>query len=450
MYLNDTRKSLKPRTPPPFHIRHEARRHNRLLQLVFVLFFLTWLSLILFGYNQLYISTLQPENNQAHGVSFNGLDDAPLKNEITLQDILDSSSNDSTDSSVVHIMHTRFMQQQPLLIDLGLARLKLFQSFFLRSLEIQTSENFLLIIRTDPDLDDRLKQPLLDILQKFSKRYLLVASNENPNFQFRDLHDLDSKTVWAGDLSSATRYIKSKGEDNRYVLESRLDADDGLHKAFVESIQAEAVKTIGTSSSSWRLWCSSAHLEWQYESAWGSSKDGGSLVLLKYTGCVTAGLTVGYLEDIDSSIQIPTSKHNKLHLTLPSCGRHGEQPQDNCLSYLILKPGSLRARTATSAGMLNVILKNKNESLVSADTETEKYAVGAAKQKGYQDRLWTVALSSFGFLNDEARDLCRYFKEHLRAIAIDNLKGQCTGGHSCKNTTRLALQAIIDDPGMRG
>jgi hypothetical protein len=442
MYLNDSRKSLKPRTSPQSHIRHEARRQNRLLLFVFILFFLTWVSLILFSYNQLSISKLQPESNQTHGVAFKG-----LKNEVVVQGIQDSTSNDTPDSGVVHIIHTRFMQQQPLLIDLGLARLKLFHAFFLGSLEIQTSENFILIIRTDPDLDDRLKKPLLDVLQKFSKRYLVVASNENPNSQFRDLHDLDSKTIWAGDLSSATRYLKSKREENRLVLESRLDADDGLHKAFVESIQAEATKSaIGNSSSSWKLWCSSTHMEWQY----GSSHDGGSLVFLKFIGCVTAGLTVGYFEAIDSSIQLPTSKHNKLHLTLPSCGKHGEQPQDNCLSYLNLKPGCLRARTPTSAGMLNVILKNKNESLASANTETEKYAVGAAKQKGYQDRLWMVALSSFGLPYEEARDLCRYFNEHLRAIAIDNLKGQCTGGHSCKNATRLALQAIIDDPGMRG
>lgn len=65
----------------------------------------------------------------------------------------------------------------------------------------------MLIIRTDLDLDDRLKQPLLEVLQKFSKCYLLVASNENAASQFRDLHDLDSKAIWAGDLPSATRYL---------------------------------------------------------------------------------------------------------------------------------------------------------------------------------------------------------------------------------------------------
>lgn len=324
MYLNGTRESLKP--------RRIARRQNRLLLLVCVLFFLTWLSMIIFSY----ISKLQPESNQAHGVGFNGLDDAPLINEVAVQDIQDSSP----DSSVVHIIHTKFMQQQPLLIDLGLARLKLFQAFFLSSLEIQTSENFLLIIRTDPDLDDRLKQSLLDILQKFSKRYLLVASNENPSSQFLDLHDLDSKTIWAGDLSSATRCLKSKRGENRHVLETRLDADDGLHKAFVESIQAKAANHIGTSTSSWRLWCSSTHMEWQCQSAWEEeSKDGGSLVFKVPFRCVSAGLTVGYLADIASSIHLPTSNHYnhyKLHLTIPLCGKQGEQPRSNCLSFLSL------------------------------------------------------------------------------------------------------------------
>jgi hypothetical protein len=62
-----------------------------------------------------------------------------------------------------------------------------------------------------------------------------------------------------------------------------------------------------------------------------------------------------------------------------------------------------------------------------------------------------MSLLSFGLPNEETRDLCRYLKEHLRAISIDYLKGQCiTGGHLCKNSTRLSLQAMLDDPGMRG
>lgn len=92
------------------------------------------------------------------------------------------------------------MQQQPKLIALGLARLQLFENFFLRSLEEQISTNFLCVIRTDPDLDDLVRQPLLAILEKSNlPQYLLIASNDNPHSHYLDItQDLSANQVWSG------------------------------------------------------------------------------------------------------------------------------------------------------------------------------------------------------------------------------------------------------------
>jgi hypothetical protein len=37
----------------------------------------------------------------------------------------------------------------------------------------------------------------------------------------------------------------------------------------------------------------------------------------------------------------------------------------------------------------------------------------------------------------------RYMQQHVAAIAADNLRGQCTHGHSCKNSTREALEELL-------
>jgi hypothetical protein len=344
------------------------------------------------------------------------------------------------------------MQRQPHLIDLALARLKLFEAFFLRSLEEQTSSNFLCLIRTDPNLDDRIRQLLIQVLENSNlapSYYLLIASNENPRSQYQSLlEDVKPVQVWSGSWVDAQEYIGRSADaveddDEHYrILESRLDADDGLSRFFVETIQQEASDFFDFEPPTWRIWCAGRHVEWQFHTPWESStaiSDCGSIVTLQFVGCITAGLTTGYSSRGRNTF--PNTKHESLHVSVPDCGTSGSSTmQSNCLSFLQLTPTALRARTPTSAGMLNVLWHQKNHT----SRMTKNYLAGASKQHIFQERLWLVVDQVFGFSQETAREVRQYLQHHMRAIAHDNLQGQCTEGHSCKNTSQELLQTIVE------
>jgi len=92
---------------------------------------------------------------------------------------------DSWDHPLVHIVNTRFMQEQGHLKALGRARLYLFQTFCLPSMVQQSTQQFLWIIKTDPQLDPTLLRELIATVEPYPNIYL-VASNKN--FMIRDTH----------------------------------------------------------------------------------------------------------------------------------------------------------------------------------------------------------------------------------------------------------------------
>jgi hypothetical protein len=274
-------------------------------------------------------------------------------------------------------------------------------------------------------------------------RYLLIASNDNPPSQYHDLTTTshanypNDQMIWSGNWKDAQEYLQ--GNNSGRILETRLDADDGLHALFVETIQQDALSSFDFAKSTWRIWCAGRHVEWQYQTAWNEDNQygSGSLVTLHFLGCITAGLTTGYSRTSDKkTLTYPTTKHQSLYGSVPHC--HHDHHQSNCLSFLHLTPLALRARTPTSAGMLNILWGGNYTSKMN-----KKYAQGASKQHSFQDQLWLVAEKLFGFSRETARDLHKYLEENMLAIATDNLKGQCTEGHSCKNSSQELLQAIV-------
>jgi hypothetical protein len=333
------------------------------------------------------------------------------------------------------------MQNQPHLLDLGLARIELLKAFTIASLEQQTSQNYLWVIRTDPNLDVSLRRSLIEAL-KDHDHHLLIASNENLNIQVHHLTTVDPNSVWSGDLSYATSYLLQKPRENigaRMVLESRLDADDGLHLKFVETIQTHAKALLSSREDhSWRIWCASRHVEWQYHEAWKTEVKSplvGGLFSLRDVGCISAGLTIGYIEGLKVH-DLPPMRHDQMRNLVPSCDK---KRKTRCLDFVNLLPTALRARTPTSAGMLNIMLKEKG----TADRQYEK---GALHQKHVQEKLWKLIGQKFGFLPETAARLHDYLKANMQSIAADNLEGQCTDGHSCKNSSKILLQTIIDRP----
>mmetsp|Transcript_3513 Transcript_3513/g.5355 ORF Transcript_3513/g.5355 Transcript_3513/m.5355 type:complete len:431 (+) Transcript_3513:139-1431(+) len=334
---------------------------------------------------------------------------------------------------IVHVIQTRFMQSQSNLIVLGEARKKLFETITLPSIVAQTSKRFLWIIRTDPNLNPTLRKSLVELLVPYPN-FLLVGSNSNPE-GFRHAYavkDITNSSLFSGSLEVLQRFHDVS--QSRILIESRLDADDGLHFRFVDFIQTMARKELQSQQKSWMIFCAHHHLEWHHTNPYkkGMMKDSsyGYVVATKQDSCITAGLSFVYGLGAERR-DLPSGGHHILHRAVPICNstRHL-----SCIhSTTQLQPGALRGRTPTSAGMLNVVTGDYGNIQLSHHM----------KDIDFQDQIWKGLRKVFGVKKGELAVLQQYLKQNVVEIAQDNLEGQCTKGHSCKNSSKSSLQAIV-------
>lgn len=173
----------------------------------------------------------------------------------------------------LHIVNTRFMQHQGNLTKLANARLVLFENFCLPSMTQQsllrfgqTPAPYLWIIKVDPELDNDILQNLLLLVKSYPFVYV-VASNINFGI---GVHrggwrggeagkDVLGSKIYTGNLNWLK--IAHNSRKDRVVLETRLDADDGLHATYLEVIQTEATKRLlhihndtNISQQEWMYW----------------------------------------------------------------------------------------------------------------------------------------------------------------------------------------------------
>ena len=336
------------------------------------------------------------------------------------------------DYGVVHILQTRFMQKQPHLLHLGRARIHLFATFCLPTIQCQTTQQFLWIIRTDPLLHPELKESLLNLVHDVPN-IVVVASNDYPD-GFRSpkfLKNIPESSIWSGSFQTLQAYHKAA--QTHVVLETRLDADDGLTKAYMEQLQKQAIAMQPQSIDSWKVWCVDSIVEWQQYSPWKNDDTRGALLGVAPHNCVSTGLTWGYHMDATAHDRTITA-HNKIHAHLPLC----REAKTSCLEWIHMKtpPAAIRARTPTSAGMRNILLDS---------TSTNKKQM-ASPWKDQQDLLWQQLFALFGIEAKRVWTLRAYLERHLPEIVSDALAGQCIPGGvpgTCRDTSRQALQSLL-------
>jgi Putative rhamnosyl transferase len=349
---------------------------------------------------------------------------------------------------LVHIVNTRFMQEQGHLKALGRARLHLFRTFCLPTMIHQSTQDFLWIIKTDPFLDAELLQDLMQDVMPYDNIYL-VASNTNFMTLYQAHHHQNpSNSTTRGDdqhlpvvvgnswrdgaepldllLPTTTIYTGNRiklyqamlHKDRQVVLETRLDADDGLHKYYLHQIQEKAIEQFlgqqqpgeeqhpqqqpssSSSSSSllaavqpattipkWLYWCTRRHVEWhggtrpppKQQQLQGSNSHNnnntkrtfsmvsssdkqpdyyGTLMGLQHSKmCITPGITVGFGIGTTTN-EIPLHPHDQLFQAIRSLHRDqacGYNKVRHCLELVEdFLFVAIRARTPTSAGMLHI------------------------------------------------------------------------------------------------
>ena len=216
----------------------------------------------------------------------------------------------NNDLNVVHIIHTRFMQHQPDLIHLGQARMDLFQTFTLPSIQQQTNQQFLWLIWTDQDLHQDLRRQLLDAVDHLDNAVVLGAAPPVKHTNLRNAfgHSLSTLVshgnVWKNPQSLLDYF---KASQTHLLLETQLDADDSLTATFVDTIQAQAAETVGQHEQEFlhktmEIVCPSKHLEWRYyvgkelgerevDAEYKSSSPGYWIEFENHDFCINSGMT---------------------------------------------------------------------------------------------------------------------------------------------------------------
>ena len=177
----------------------------------------------------------------------------------------------------IHTITSRFMQSQSKLKHLTHARFLLFKTFCLPSIVGQsvmvnyinqlsnatTANNmidppFLWFIKVDPELDRSVLNKMIDLVKPYPNIYIIDNLLPMHNYwkeegTLRELLQYNP-TPHTGDFAMLKRAFSWR---NKYIsLETRLDADDGLHKGYIERIQDEASSRLRAGSKvNWTAWC---------------------------------------------------------------------------------------------------------------------------------------------------------------------------------------------------
>ena len=313
------------------------------------------------------------------------------------------------------------------------------------------------------------------------------GTNTNTNTNINTNTNSAASMIYTGD----TRLLKLAHEyrEDRVVIETRLDADDGLHRNYLSTIQNKVMDTFGLNNENlnpdtkltsknqqdikWKYWCASDHLEWFSDS---NPKSTNGTALDTYPGslhkpdnfgeCITPGISLAIGIGVEEE-EVQRSAHHKLVNTIWNKGQCGAKDRQACLQFLhtmdsdnfdgknlqdatVPKIMAVRARTPTSAGMKDVSMNSKaetdiNDALISNEDKKKSDEVLNAKQMVEIKSLWWENLDqNFGIKKDRAKITNTYLQEHLIEIAIDNIKGQGTAGHSSKISSKDKLQAMVD------
>lgn len=311
------------------------------------------------------------------------------------------------------------MQDQGNFTTLGKARLALFKTFCLATMRAQTSQAFLWIIRTDPNLDEFLRIEMIGLL-KDHPTFFLVASNDQGRF---------NKNILRPEILTGNRTLLEWAVELRShlpLLETRLDADDGLRVQFIERIQHRALNDLtGEGKKRWLFYCIQSAMEWR----WYKNETYGSFLdSYKKSFCVTPGLTLGIAAGVGEDAVPKDGKHSALLHTLKKLPKNetcGWLRGEKCLVFLgDSTHDAIRSRTPTSAGMEGVV-KNR---------------VTLLRQLNETFPRLKQMHADFRISRHDLKMLNTYMEKHILDIAKDNLKGQCTPGHSCKVCTREASE----------
>eukprot|EP00934_Nitzschia_sp_Nitz4_P001109 Nitzschia sp. Nitz4//scaffold7_size249615//118673//119827//NITZ4_001175-RA/size249615-processed-gene-0.195-mRNA-1//-1//CDS//3329558436//1109//frame0 len=314
---------------------------------------------------------------------------------------------ETQDRDMLHIVTSRFMQLQPDLVWLGRARMQLFETFCLPTMQVQDVQDFIWFIMVDPELDKELLDRMTELLSPHPNFYVVLMNNRlvSPEFIANNSNDLNFAT---GDVDLLR--LTMLDTNRPILLETRLDADDGLNKVTLRRLR-EAARKLPDDHNGWQVVCNDIHFEWRNDNIVDGNSTidtSGQLRLVTENICITAGYTLVRRRP-RGSIEFPSWPHighHIMHRDWPKCmGKRNAST--NCWVRLPKYPAAIRSRTPTSAGMSRVQATDK-DSIYDNCT----------------DQLWKYVERDFSIYQDGALATSQFLKTNLKDIVEDNIRGQ--------------------------
>jgi hypothetical protein len=266
----------------------------------------------------------------------------------------------------------------------------------------QTTADFLWIILIDPELNPVLLGRLQQLLQPYPHFFLYkIVSQEI------DLQDLNLSLVASGDKDLL---IQAAYEARITILmQTRLDADDGLANMYIEQTQRTAMETLQPSNSlrpqGWMIQCVKKHFEWHYNLQKNETSDLTGWLRMSVTPsfCVTPGLTLAVAPNGQSwkkDEPLPIYPHDRITRRFPRCS---VDIRTECFHTLneIREPAALRSRTPASSFMRGV---------------------GTTETRNTLENDWNKMERDFGMDRKTLIQTRNYLMGNVEAISKENLE----------------------------
>jgi exopolysaccharide biosynthesis predicted pyruvyltransferase EpsI len=426
--------------------------------------------------------------------------DIPSRSTTSISKMQNAVVDEYNDFHIRHSVLTRFMIGQSNQPVLARARIELFKTFCYPTMLHQSSQNFFWLVLIDPGISADIIQEMTSLLTEFPSQnaYLILTnntawasdgiSNSNPKAK---RYGVDLQTIAqeyqngqldirTGDTKALLQIANSNDSNNEYaknptgpskpyllVVETLLDADDGLHVSAIEHLQQDILKrtylqqqqqskdpnpTQPTLGSTWWIVCASEHLEWHNREIFNTTEVhfathgiSNGVVGRRATPpeCISAGLTrVGYTTGVAAvsnnagSLIFPKdAQHNHFATisVMPPCNHYTLQ---HCY-YRSFRdfPGAFRSRSITSDSMSqldpNLTYDKKNE-----HTRDSKLHFDSAEQ------LWSVLENEFYISRTAAQNVSEYLFKNRESILFENEQARCIPGFPCLEHSQKTIKKL--------
>ncbi|KAG7352658.1 putative rhamnosyl transferase [Nitzschia inconspicua] len=423
--------------------------------------------------------------------------------------------------NILHTVTTRFMIGQPHQPILAHARYLLMETFCWPTMKYQTRQNFFWIVLVDPRLDPQIIQNIQTLLTAsvpvdnqtaatdvhFPSQNAFLVLTDNaawaadgvgvPNVtsygvglqelarEYRDgnvdilsgntYHLMNALELLDGSSTDSTRHLKNSAGNQKPILmiETLLDADDGLNNQGIEWIQNMAIEHATrqqeqlaatgdspTLNSTWWVLCGTDHIEWH-------NRDIYKLTNSQYE---TMGLTAGVTGIRHAPLYCTSAGYTRVGSTLPGNGRKTEDERsgDNHTSILFPLDAYSNHALAVSfpfcnathmSGCLRREFDGKPYILKSRSITSDSMDHMNPKQSDYRDnswenktehpllvndteRTWIILQQDFSINRLKAWDTSVFLRLHAPEIVRENQASHCAPGFPCRLVAQRSFKKM--------